>query len=467
MPENFASILESLAAEGRELARPMTSSSVAALGRSRRRRRGVVTVTSAVAAVAVVAGIVAGAGAHGRSMPPVVLPVAPSSTASSPAVDPSVFLAADDLPNPGTFQWKSDGVFHETVGPAMPGVDFGLCGSQSPVRPPTLHAESGDLTQYLSVAAGAGAVETIFHYSSAAAARSDYAALVPDPAKCTGGTWKGRRTGTVPDGFAWVQSQGTVDAPSTSAEHAMVVLSGTSIAYWRFGEYSGGPAFDDADDQAALQRMADRLHGRTPVPATNTAAPPGLIPDSAWLDPAQIPFATADDSAQGWVPMAKSGLQQGAAPATDLCADETGSIVDGVGSTNMDSMFHGSPKNTPENPKTNYLYSSADEDIHTFQDAAAAATAFAHAKGITALHGCTFMDPNNDGKAAHRTIKVGTVTATGFSVEELDSPTPSHIHLYVVIKGTNVAMLTVYFQKGDDTLTGDAAVLTAMAAHLP
>lgn len=472
MPEDFSSLLEALAAEGRGLARPVPLGVIEAGGRVRRRRRRQVTATtSGLAACAVAAGVAVGFGSSGGGSGPVrpgtsstspSAPAAPASSASRPpsqsqiAIDTSHFLQNDEAPNPGAFQWKIDVAFTS----AGMGVEFGLCGSQVPDAPPKLHAMSEDLVQFRTPNGSENAFESIFHYASGETALADYVMIKPDPSKCSGGV-TGRVTGTVPNGYAWVQWRGP------SADHVLIVRSGDKLAYWRYREDGvSGTAYDTADDQLALQRMADRLDGRIPVPAKNTAPPPNAIPDAAWLDPAQIPFGTADQS-HGWYQMGKEPPTLGQDVPGDLCPVADQDIASTADSMIASHMFHGTPTETPLDPKSGYLYSGASQDIATFPSAESAATAFARAKGLMSLHGCTFRD--SSGHSVTRTIKVGAVTpsGSGFSIQVDDTLGPSHSHVYYVVKGDRVSCLVVYFRQGDNTTAGDAAVLAAMGARLP
>ncbi|GAA1988821.1 hypothetical protein [Catenulispora subtropica] len=469
MPEDFSSLLDALAAEGRGVARPLPAGAIEASGRvRRRRRRNLTAVTSALAACAVAGGVTWGfGGSHGGSAPIVpggvtASPIPPpgQSPNSQVTIDTSRFLQNDEAPNPGAFQWKIDVAM--TTG--LMGVEFGLCGNGPTLGPPHLRAKTEDVAQYRSPYAAANSFESIFHYPSAEAAQQDFAMLTPDPAKCSG-TLTGHVTGTVPDGFAWVQSWPASNGGRPAAEHALVVHSGDTIAYWRYQDEGQGTPYDTADDQKALQRMADRLDGRTPVPATNTAPPPDAIPDSAWLDALQIPFATADKS-HGWYQMGTTPPQPGDDQPSDLCSSAGLDIVTGKDATIAEHMFHGTPDTTPAYPGSNYLYSGANQSIATFPTAERARAAFTTAKQLTSQHGCTYTDTTSHHKIT-RAVKVGTVSPSGFSLQVDDTPGSSHIHLYVVAKGTHVSTLFVSFEQGDNTTAGDAAVLAAMTARLP
>jgi hypothetical protein len=461
MPENFSSILTALSDEARERAHTLPAAVVGELGRAGQRRRRWRTAAFSTAAVLAVAigGAVALAPARGdRSVAPAIstgpltsdhpTPGHPTpGHPTPPAVDAKPFMLGTDLPNPGTFQWKRDGVFDGAGG----ALGFGSCGRFGPGD--TLNAKSATAAQYKSFVSNENAFETIYQYDSAAAAVQDYNGLIP--------TTCGTQSGHITDGFAWHGTGG-------AADHVMVVRAGSSIALFHY--IGSGPAvYDPSDDQLALQRMADRLNGRTPVPAKNTAPPPGMIPDSAWLDPAQIPFATADKSVNGWVAMSPIPQQTDDPAPDDLCS--AGGLVGG-GATVEGRMYHGSPTTVPADSR-NILYSSAGEQIETFsgpsaaqaaQAAQAAEAAFERAKPVMTLHGCSFKDASGD--QVKRTITAGAVTATGFSIVEDDTPT-WHTHVYVVVKGDHVATLTVSFEKAGGATADDASVLNAIAARLP
>lgn len=475
MPENFGSILESLAAEGREKARPKPPAEVAALGRARqRRRRGLTAAVStlAVGAVAVVVTVGVG-GSGGRA------PVTPGSSATSgPEVEPPQWypttsnrlLKADELPDPGAFQWRSDPVIHEPYAMKQGDMDMCIWGGTGLSGSPPLSYRSRDYTTYESGTAGSQAFGAVMDYASAAAAEHDYARLAPDLSRCNPDT-TGRKTATIKNGYAWVQNakEVGVDASSNSAGHAMVYLSGKSIAVWYVQESGNGPGYDTSDDQPALQRMADRLDGKTPVPPTNTALPPDTMVDANFIATVQIPFKTADRSLAGWVILGRNpstGLHN--VPPSDLCAFGAKDIVSEAGAVaSAGQDYHGTPQNTPDYPGTDYLYSSAEETIRTYKDASTAQGVFTAARHVTDLIGCTFKDELQGGKLVSRAIGVGTVTATGFSFQATDNPGPSYEHVYVVVKGKNVAELSIDFLQGDNSMAGDAAVLDALAARLP
>lgn len=457
MPENFASILEALAAEGRAAARPKAAASIAALGRSRRRRRSLTMAFSAAAVCAVAVGVVLG----GSGTKPVALPAVRQTMPipappSAPSLDDTHrFLKPDEVSNPGAFQWQIHGPFSVPVRPIK---TVSFCGKDGTVGAPVLHASTEAVAEYDSSTSGLNSIEYVFSYASESAAAQDFSQFVPDWSACAATSRSGHLTAGVPGGIAWVESRYV-------SLHFMAVQVGNRLAFWSYTD-GQGPAYDQAGDQAALQRMADRLAGRTPVPATDTSAPPGTVPASVALDASQIPFKTADQSADGWVPMSPLPPSQGTAPPTDLCSGGPGGLVDGVGSMANQFMWHGSPKNTPVYQGSTYLYSSAQETVHTFPTASAALSAFTYAKGVQALNGCTFKDANNGGQLVSRTLRAGTATASAFS-EQVDDKPSSHAHLYVVVKGTRVAELVVMFLQGDNTTAGDAAVLEAMAARLP
>ncbi|NUR27235.1 MAG: hypothetical protein HOV83_15540 [Catenulispora sp.] len=460
MPEDFSSLLEALAAEGRGLARPVPVSVIETGGRARRRRRRQFTaVTSGLAACAVAAGVAVGFGSSGGG----AVPVGPAPTSSSQqpptSTDTSHFLRSDEAPNPGAFQWKSGVAFYSS-GPGM-GLQFGLCGSQFSLVSPKLHSTGASMAQFTTPNGSGNAYESIFYYASAEAASADYAMLKPDPSRCSGDE-TGHMTGTVPNGFAWVQQR---SAGGQAADHALVVRSGDRIAYWAYQEYGASSVgYDTGDDQLALQRMADRLDGRTPVPARNTTPPANAVLDAAWLDPAQIPFATADKS-HGWYQMALQPPEPGSATSpTDLCGAAGHDVASTKEAMVAVHSFHGTPSEIPVNPVTNYLYSGASQEIVTFPSAESAAAGFARARGVMAQHSCTFSVGSHK---ETRAVTVGVVSASGFSIQIDDTPGPSHQHVYYVLKGTRVSELFVYFEQGDNTTAGDAAVLAAMEARLP
>jgi hypothetical protein len=418
-----------------------------------------------VCAIAAGVALSAGGGAH---VPAPGTPVQTSPTASAShnaaasknRVGADALMQPSELPQPGLFQWK----LASSRGNQAGGFHFLSC-SFDPNHPvPDIRAQTQEFGQYVSAADQSIAEEVVYHYSSAAAARQDYDRFKPGPAGCR----DAHEVGTVPNGYAWESA-----VKGTSSEHRMIVLSGTDVAFW-FYQYGGqNGAYDTSDDQAALQRMADRLDGGTPTPDPHTAPPPTALPGSAWLSVTEIPFGTADLS-HGWYLMNGQTGRPGAAPATDLCASATGgfvngkdagSIVNGTDATDLTRAYHGTPSTTPVYPGSNYLYSSADQDIFTFPSAERAQAAFAYAKQVTGQHSCRFKD--GSGEQTSRTVQVGTVTGSGFSLLLKDEPGPSYEHVYFVVKGTHVSTLMVGFEQGDTSTGGDAAVLAAMAEHLP
>ena len=463
MPETFASLLEALDAEGRELARPVPAAVIETRARGRRRRRRFTAATSAVAVCAIAAGVALGAGgtkSDQRPIAPASSPRSASSSASSsaPSVASQNRVGADALmqlsepPLPGILHWTLTSTKQVSARP-----DFGVpsCGTgdSAHARPKSL-AKTIELGQY-SASDGTSAEELIYHYDSAADARQDFAALQPDSAACP----SDHVVGKMPDGFAWEDV-----AQGQASTHKMVVLSGTAIAYWF--HVTGSMSYDTSDDQAALMRMALRLNGGTPAPDPAPSA--NALPDSAWLAASQIPFATADLS-HGWVPFGGQQQAPGSAPVADLCAaitDGDGFVGGGSGTVIMTRSYHGSPPNAPVYPGSNYLYSGADEHIVTFPGGPEQArSAFDAAKKITVARGCQFKD--GSGEQTTRTIKVGTVTDAEFSILATDMPGPSYDHLYCVVKGSHVAWMMIDFEKGDTSTGGDAAILAAMAARLP
>lgn len=476
MPENFASLLEALNSEGRELARPVPAGAIEALGRGRRRRRVFSAAGSAILVCAVAAGVALGTGgAKDSPMPTRPVPTRPvpsvpsaassaaSASSASSASTPhpalpsknragtSALLLASEAPQPALFQWKIT-----RTAPALtadftdPICDFVTSNSQEPKT----HAQTAVEANYTSAYDSTTGSESVYHYSSAAAAEQDYDMLKPTTANCK----RSIVVGTIADGFAWHDSAGGADL------HRMIVLSGSDIAYW-FYQSARSTTYDTSDDQAALQRMADRLDGGTPAPDPVTAPPPNTLPGSAWLDLSEIPFGTADLS-HGWVQMGSQETGPGAAPSTRLCQDADYAILNGPDATIASRPYHGTPMSGPPlYPGSNYLYSSATQNIATFPSADRAAAAFQYARQATGQHGCTFE--NGAGQKDVRTIRVGTATADGFSLLITDTPGPSYAHVYYVVKGTHVTQLTVNFEKGDSATGGDAAVLAALAGHLP
>ena len=473
MPENFASLLEALNDQGRALAKPAPAAAIETRGRSRRRKHRFTAAGSAVAVCALAAGVALSAGGAARhpapTMPVPTPPSAPTSASASASAPAShtatttanrtgvaAFLQSSELPQPALFQWNA-GEAHLGTGaggtlPATCGFDPTLKNMQK------VHSQQQDERDYTSVADESSSTETIYHYGSAAAARADYDLLKPNPATCS----SAHVTATITDGAAWQDA-----ASGTTSLHKMIVLSGSDIAYWFYDYENSAKPYDTSDDQAALQRMADRLGGRAVVPDPVAAPPAGTLPASAWLDPSQIPFSTADRS-HGWVPF--GGQQEapsGQKPANLCAAIQDGEdLVTQDGADVLTRSYHGSPSTTPVYPGSNYLYSGADEHIVSFPGGAGQAqAAFASARVVTMLHGCQFKD--GSGEQTRRTITVGAETDTGFSLLATDTPGPSYEHLYCVIKGSHVAWMMIGFEQGDTSMGGDAAILATMAARLP
>ncbi|ACU70981.1 hypothetical protein Caci_2062 [Catenulispora acidiphila DSM 44928] len=464
MPENFASLLEALNSEGRELARPVPAGAIEALGRGRRRRRVFSAAGSVILVCAVAAGVGLGTGGA-KDSPTPTQPVstrpAPSvpSSASTPhtalpsknRTGTSALLLASEAPKPALYQWKITRTAPElTADFTDPICDF----VPSNVQEPKTHAQSAVEADYTSAYDSTTAWESVYHYSSAAAAKQDYDILKPTTANCK----RSIVVGTIADGFAWKDSADGADL------HRMMVLSGSDIAYW-FYQSAPGAVYDTSDDQAALQRMADRLDGGTPAPDPVTAPPSNTLPGSAWLGLSEIPFETADQS-HGWLQMGSQETGPGAAPSSKLCQDADYAILNGPDAAIASRPYHGTPPGPPPLYQgSNYLYSSATQNIFTFPSADRAMAAFQYARQATGQQGCTFE--NGAGQKDVRTIKVGTATADGFSLLITDTPSPSYAHVYFVVKGTHVTQLTVTFEKGDTSTGGDAAVLAALAGHLP
>jgi hypothetical protein len=463
VPENFSSLLEVLAAEGRGLARPAAAGVIETYGRARRRRRRQLAAATSGLAVCAVATVVAvGFGGTRSTKPaPVVpgpVPTSQPSTISKINQDTTRFLLGSEAPDPGAYQWRLGAVRSDHATDTLYPICLSGAGGQAPQA---THSQSEDLAEYSSDKSSSKAYESIFHYGSAAAARQDYNLLKPDPTKSSGleKCTYGDTTGSVTDGFAWAQG-----SSSQTSEHFLVVLSGNDIAFWRYQSQGGGITYDTSDDQAALQRMADRLNGRVPVAEPSTPPLSTALPDSAWLSPTQIPFGTADKS-HGWFQMPNQQPTHGDDPEKDLCASVYGGIVNSKEATVAVRAYHGTPTDVPVYAGSNYLYSGANQDIATFPTADKAKTAFEYAKQVTKQVSCQFKD--GSGEQTARTLKVGAVTDSGFSVLADDNSGSSYMHVYFVLKGTHVATLEVDFEKGDTSTSGDAAVLAAMAARLP
>ena len=471
MPENFASLLEALHNEGRDRARPAPAGVIETLGRARRRRHRFTAAGSALAVCALAAGVALGVGGAKHTPTPAgpnptAPTAAPTATSASTSPQPaalknrtgtSALMHASEPPQPNLFQWQVTDTHSGTISMFdFPVCDFDFVATSGfPQKPPKSLSTSQVSADFKSTYDASTGTEAIYHYSSTAAAQHDYDLIKPNPATCK----DAHIVATVPNGFAWE------DGGGSGKLHRMIVLSGTDIAYWfyQYGDSSGAP-YDTSDDKAALQRMADRLDGGTPIPNQNPA-PKNALPGSAWLDASQIPFATADESHGGWFLMADQQSSPGAAPATDLCASATGGIVNGTDAITASRDYHGTPLNTPVYPGSNYLYSGAIQDIVTFPSADQATAAFDYAQKVTATHSCQFKDYS--GTQTSRTITVGTTTASGFSLLVTDKPGPSYDHVYFVVKGTHVSTLMIDFEHGDTSTGGDAAVLASMAAKLP
>lgn len=431
--------------------------------RARRRRNRFTAATSAVAVVAVAAGVALGAGGGrggGRQAPAPGTPVSTSVTGSATAphvtstnrAGAAALMQPAELPLPGVYQWKQSSTDNHSAGSFA----FPVCGANAAdIHPTKTRAQTEELAEYTSATDSSISQESIYHYASAAAARQDYDLLKPDAGTCQGVHVIAKAA----NGYAWEDS-----VQGTSSMQKMMVLSGNDIAFWYY-QYGGqNGAYDTSDADAALQRMAARLDGRTPTPDPHTDLPSTVLPGSAWLDAKQIPFATADRS-HGWFLMNGQQSSPGVAPATDLCAAATGGIVGGTDTTDLTRMYHGTPSTTPVYAGSNYLYSSANQDVFPFPSVARAQAAFAYAKQVTGQHSCQFKD--SSGEQTSRTVEVGTVGGSGFSLLLKDEPGPSYEHVYVVVKGTYVSTLMVNFEQGDTSTGGDAAILAAMAGRLP
>ncbi|MEY9860154.1 hypothetical protein ABH935_005790 [Catenulispora sp. GAS73] len=468
MPENFSSLLEALNNEGRELARPVPAGVIEGLGRGRRRRNRFTAAGSALAVCALAAGVALSTGGAKHAPAPTrpnPTPTAPSATASASAsheaggkknrTGTSALMLASEPPQPNLYQWQVTDTRDRPISfIEFPLCDFDMTGPNgAPQQPPKTLSTSQSLADYKSTTDASTGTEVVYHFPSAAAAQHDYDLLKPNPATCK----DAHVVATQPNGFAWG------DGGDQGNLHRMIVLSGTDIAYWFYQGGGSTTPYDTSDDKAALQRMADRLDGGTPVPDTNPM-PAGVLPGSAWLDAKQIPFGTADKS-HGWFQMNGQQSSPGAAPATDLCASADRGLVNGTDATDASRTYHGTPPTTPVYPGSNYLYSGATQDIFTFPSAARAQSAFDHAHQVTGKTGCQFKDYS--GSDTTRTITVGATTASGFSLLLTDKPGPSYEHVYIVVKGVHVSTLMVDFEQGDTSTGGDAAILAALAAHLP
>ncbi|WP_194908551.1 hypothetical protein [Catenulispora rubra] len=468
MPENFSSLLEALNDEGRELARPVPAGVIETVGRGRRRRHRFTAAGSALAVCALAAGVALGTGGAGHAPAPTrpnptPTATAPSATASGSheaggtknRTGTSALMLASEPPQPNLYQWQVTSTQNRPVS----FIEFPLCGydmtgpNGSPGQPPKTLSTSQSLAEYKSATDSSTGDEVVYRFPSAAAAQHDYDMLKPNPATCK----DVHVDVTLPNGFAWG------DGDDSGRLHRMIVLSGTDIAYW-FHQLGNPPTpYDTSDDKAALQRMAARLDGGTPVPDTNPL-PAGVLPGSAWLDATQIPFGTADKS-HGWYQMNGQQSAPGAAPTADLCASADRGIVNGTDATDASRIYHGTPTTTPVYPGSTYLYSGANQDIFTFPSAARAQSAFDHAHQATGKTSCQFKD--YAGTDTTRTVTVGTDTATGFSLLLTDKPGPTYTHMYFVVKGVHVSTLMVSFKQGDSSTGGDAAILASMAAKLP
>lgn len=477
MPENFASLLEALNDEGRMLARTAPAGVIESLGKARRRRHRFTAATSAVAVCALAAGVAFGAGGGAGSRQTPITPAVTPSTSPSAAPSPSssahltvttenrtgldALMQPTELPQPARFQWSQASTRNR---PTPDGDSVPRCGfTLSDANAVKVHSQGMTISEYLAGSDESTANETIYHYGSPAAARADYEALRPDPTTCPGI----HVTGTVTDGVVWEDA-----VSGTTSLQKMAVLSRSDVAYFFYVWQGRSTPYDTSDDQAALQRMADRLDGGQPVPDPVTAPPAGTIPASAWLEPSRIPFATADQS-HGWVPFGDQQQSTSSSPSANLCK----SVTDGEDFVALPNAvvttrsYHGSPSTTPVYPGSNYLYSGAYEHIVSFdafaKDAPAVAkTAFVWSRQILMDHGCQFRD--SSGAQVTRKIKIATQTDTGFSLLATDTPgTTSYTHLYCVIKGSHVAWMTIGFEQGDTSTGGDAAILASMAARLP
>lgn len=470
MPENLAALLTDLAEEHSRRARPRPVASVAALGRKRQRRQRVTALTASVVVCAVAAGAgmslggtANGTGPTSHVTPSPITKTTPPPDGTVPSAPANVFLADNELPDSNAFQW--------TLAPAPGSTDntlpFPICGTGSPAGPVTsVHAKKAQTNQYWSPNATSDGTETIYQYPSAAAARSDYASLVPDPGLCakhplpgaTAGSDTGHQTVAITDGFAWVQTGSIPGGPvQQQTQHIMVALSGSTIAFFAYAEdlKVDTTKYDTAGDAKALQLMAKRLADPSSIPGP--AVPPPS--SSAFLDASRVPFPPTVGSGRGWVQLPLQPASAGkAAPAT-LCGSNLTDLVGGVNSTAAAHSF------TTHAGVTGEEIASASETIHAFPDAAAAAAAFAQAQKLVATSGC---HTTIDGSTYDYSVSKGATTADGFSIGIVNDRDEDWRE-YIVVKGTNVAQLNIqYFNHmKSDTPSDDRQVLAALAAPLP
>jgi hypothetical protein len=474
VPENFASLLQALNDEGRTLSRPAPAGVIESLGKARRRRHRFTAATSAVAVCALAAGVAlsAGGGTAGHQTPITPATVTPSAspsthkavtTANRTGLD--ALMQPSELPQPALFVWSQGRTRND---PTPNGASiFPPCG----LNPADLknmmkvHSQGETSSDYTAGSDESTADEEIFHYGSPVAARADYDRIKPDMTTCP----SVEVVGAITDGAAWQDT-----ASATTSVHKMVVLSGSDIAYFSYIYQGRSTPYDTSDDKAALQRMADRLDGGQPVPDPVVAPPANAIAASAWLDPSQIPFATADQS-HGWVPFGGQQETTSSHPSGNQCESVTegADFVARQNAVITTRSYHGSPSTTPVYPGSNYLYSSADEHIISFDgppsDAPAVArTSFGWSKQILMSHGCQFTD--GSGARVTRKIKITTpdvTTSLALLATDTTASGTSYEHLYCVVKGSHVAWMVIGFEHGDTSTDGDSAILASMAARLP
>lgn len=469
MPENLAALLTELVDENSRRALPRPVASVAARGRQRQRYQRLTALTSSVVVCAVAAGAgmtlsgtAAGTGPASHVTPPITT-TTPPPNGTVPSAPANMFLADTELPDSNAFQWS----LAPAAGASDNTLPFPICGTGSASGPVTsLHAKKAQTSQYWSANTTTDGSETIYQYSSAAAARSDYTSLVPDPALCakhplpgaTKGSLTGQQTAAITDGFAWVQTGSIPGGPvQQQTQHAMVALSGTTIAFFAYSEdhLAGGPKYDTAGDAKALQTMATRLANPNSIPGP--AVPPP--PTSAFLDASRVPFPPTVGSGRGWVQLPLQPASAGkAAPAT-LCGNDFTNFVGGVNSTGAAHNF------TTHAGTSGEAIANAAETIHAFPSAAAAAAAFSQAQKLIPSAGC---HTTINGSTYNYSVSKGATTANGFSVRIGNDP-DEDTREYIVVKGTNVAQLNIqYFNNmKSDAPSDDQQVLAALAAPLP
>ncbi|NUR57783.1 MAG: hypothetical protein HOV87_03635 [Catenulispora sp.] len=469
MPENLASVLTELVDESSSRARPLPVASVAARGRTRQRRQRATALASSVVVCAVAAGAgvsISGTssdtGPTGRVTPP---PITKSSIPNRvfPSAGSGMFLAGSELPASDSFKWA----LSPEPGPTDDKLPFPVCGTGGAAGPVTsVHAEKTQTHQYWSPNTSSDGSETIYEYPSAAAARSDYTSLVPDPARCAqhplpgaeADSAAGHQTAAITDGYAWVQTGSIPGGPVQGrTQHVMVTLAGNKIAFFAYTETDTGTTkYDTAGDAQALQLMATRLDHPSSVPGPAVAPPP---PDSAFLNAAQVAFPPDVDAGKGWVELPVLPVSAGQAAPTALCGGDLTNFVGGVDSIGVTHAF------TARVGATGEAVANAGETIHAYPNAAAAAAGFRQAQKIAATSGCHTAI---NGSTYDYSVVAGATTSDGFSIQIINGPDET-THEYIVVKGTNVAQLNIqYFNHySSGTSSTDQQVLATLAAALP